>query len=90
MGTGVAQWLCNYCHTEARSSIPSDYGVKTEVHVLRKEQQMGLPSLNDLAVDGTLNTTNKNEKTKNYYTCLRWVQIIREVQFSLRLNTRID
>ena len=28
-------------------------------NVLRKGQKMGVPSLNDLAVDGTLNTTNQ-------------------------------
>ena len=40
------------CHATARGSIPSGNGVKTELHVLRKGQQMGVPSLNDLNVDG--------------------------------------
>ena len=40
----------------ARSSIPGGNGVKTELHVLRKGQLMGAPSLNGLAVDRTLNT----------------------------------
>ena len=47
------------CHTMTRGSIPSWDGVKTELHVLRKGKWMGSPSLNDLAVDGTLNTTNQ-------------------------------
>ena len=41
------------CHPTDRGSIPYGNGVKTELHVLRKEQKMGVPSLNDLAVDGT-------------------------------------
>ena len=43
----------------ARGSIPGRNGVFTELHVLRKGQKMGVPSLNDLAVDGTLNTANQ-------------------------------
>ena len=46
------------CHATTRGSIPGRNGVKTELHVLRKGQQIGASSLNDLAVDGTLNTTN--------------------------------
>ena len=41
------------CHATARGSIPDRNGVKTELHILRKGQLMGVPSLNDLAVDGT-------------------------------------
>ena len=41
------------CQATARCSIPGGNGVITELHVLRKEQQMGVSSLNDLAVDGT-------------------------------------
>ena len=41
------------CHAKARGSIPVGDGEKTELHVLRKEQLMGVPSPNDLAVDGT-------------------------------------
>ena len=37
----------------ARGSIPGGNGVFTELHVLRKGQWKGVPSLNDLAVDGT-------------------------------------
>ena len=39
----------------ARGSIPGGNGeqVFTELYVLRKGQYMGVPSLNDLAVDGT-------------------------------------
>ena len=37
------------CHVTSRGSIPGGYGVKT----LRKGEYMGVPSLNDLAVDGT-------------------------------------
>ena len=40
------------CHATSRGSIPGGNGVKTELHVLRKGHEMGLPSLNDLAVDG--------------------------------------
>ena len=47
------------CHTMTQGSIPSGYGVKTKLHVLHKGQQMGVPSLNDLAVDGTIYTTNQ-------------------------------
>ena len=41
------------CHATARGSIPAGNGIFTELHVLRKGQYMGVPSLNDLAVDGT-------------------------------------
>ena len=47
------------CHATAPGSIPGRDGVFTELHVLRKGQYMGVPSLNDLAVDGTLNTNNQ-------------------------------
>ena len=48
------------CHTTTRGSIPGGNGVFTEVQVLRKGQYMGLPSLNDLAVDVERKTqTNK-------------------------------
>ena len=40
-------------HATARGSIPGWNSVLTELHVLRKGQEMGVPSLNDLAVDGT-------------------------------------
>ena len=43
------------CHATARGSILGRNGVFIELHVLRK----GVPSLNDLAVDGTLTTTNQ-------------------------------
>ena len=46
------------CHATALGSIPVGNGEKTELHVLRKRQLMGVPSLNDLAVDGMLNTAN--------------------------------
>ena len=46
------------CHATTWSSIPGGDGVKIELQVLRKGQQMGVPSLNDLVVNGTLNTTN--------------------------------
>ena len=42
-------------------------GVFIELHVLRKGQLMGVPSLNDLAVDGTLNTTNQPTNIKMLY-----------------------
>ena len=41
------------CHATARGSIPGGSVVKTEQRVLHKGQYMGVPSLNDLAVDGT-------------------------------------
>ena len=41
------------CHVMARGSIPGGDGLKTELHFLLKGQQMGVPSLNDLTVDGT-------------------------------------
>ena len=41
------------CQATIRGSIPGENGVKTEVHVLRKGQLMGVPFPNDLAVDGT-------------------------------------
>ena len=47
------------CHATARGSIPGGNGLFTELHVLRKGQYMGVPSLNDLAVDGTQNTNNQ-------------------------------
>ena len=48
-----------YCHATARGSIPGGNSVKPESHVLRKGQEMRMSSLNDLAVDGKLNTTNQ-------------------------------
>ena len=48
------------CRATAQSLIPDGYGVKNEIHVLCKGQLMRVPSLNDLAVDGTLNTTNQS------------------------------
>ena len=54
------------CHATARGSIPGRNGVFIELHVLRKGQFMGVPSLNDLAVDGTLNTTNQPTKIYMY------------------------
>ena len=47
------------CRATARGSIPGGYGVKTELHIFRKGQYIGVPSLNDLAIDGALNTTNQ-------------------------------
>ena len=41
------------CQVTAWGSIPGGNGVFTEHHVLRKGQFMGVPSLNDLAVEGT-------------------------------------
>ena len=41
------------CHATIRGSIPDGDGVKTELHILRKGQLKGAPSLNDLAVDWT-------------------------------------
>ena len=41
------------CHATARGSIPGGNDVLTELHVLRKGQEKGVPSLNDLVVDGT-------------------------------------
>ena len=43
----------SHVHASARGSIPGGNGGKTELHVLRKGQYMGVPSLNDLTVDGT-------------------------------------
>ena len=40
------------CHVMARGSIPGGNGVKTELHLLHKGQKMGVPSLNELTVDG--------------------------------------
>ena len=51
-GAGVA-WRSGSvmdCNATARGSIPGGNGVKNELHVLRKEQLLGVPSLNDLAV----------------------------------------
>ena len=46
--------LLNFdCHATARDSIPGGNGVKTELHILCKGLYMGVPSLNDLPVDGT-------------------------------------
>ena len=41
------------CHATTRGSIPSGNGAFTDLHVLRKGHKKGVPSLNDLAVDGT-------------------------------------
>ena len=48
------------CHKTPRGSIPDGNGVKTELHILCKGQLMGVPSLNDLAVDGTSNINQSN------------------------------
>ena len=50
------------CHATAQGSIPGRNSVKNKLHVLLKVQLMGVPSLNDLAVDETLNTTNQRIK----------------------------
>ena len=48
------------CHATTRGSIHGGNGVFTELHVLRKGQEKkGVSSLNDLAVDGMLNSTKK-------------------------------
>ena len=47
------------CQTTIWGSIPSGDSVKPELHIDRKGQLMWVPSLNDLAVDGTLKTTNQ-------------------------------
>ena len=47
------------CHVTARGSIPGQNDVFIEFHILRKGQLIGMPSLNDLTVDGMLNTTNQ-------------------------------
>ena len=56
-GAGVGQQMCNEMPRDGRGSIPGWYGVKTKLHVIRKE--MGEPSLNIPAVDETENTTNQ-------------------------------
>ena len=63
------------CHATAQGSIPGRNGVKTELHVLRKGL-WGLPSLNDLAVDGTLNTTNQPTNIKYLQTVGRLRDVI--------------
>ena len=56
------------CHAAAKGSIPTENGVKTEHHVLLKGQEMGVPSLNDLAADGTLNqATNQRLHNPLYF-----------------------
>ena len=60
------------CHETARGSIPGRNGVFIELHVLRKGHYMGVPSLNDLAVDGTLKQqtnqpTSSTVKTLNHF-----------------------
>ena len=52
-GAGMAQCSVMDCHTRAWGSIPGGNSLKTELHVLRKGQSIGVLSLNDLAVDGT-------------------------------------
>ena len=47
------------CESPLRLAFHGRNGVFIELHVLCKGGSMGLPSLNDLAVDGTLNTTNQ-------------------------------
>ena len=49
------------CHAMTRGSITGGKGVKTELHFLRKGQYMGVPSLNDLAVDGTQNKPTNHQ-----------------------------
>ena len=63
MGAGVAQRLCN-----GLSPDGPGFGVKPELHVLPKGQLIGVPSINDLAVDGTLNTTNQPTITQTPIT----------------------
>ena len=61
MGWGYMRLCCHLVgsrslidwYATARGSIRNGNGVFTELHVLRKGQRMGVPSLNDLAVDGT-------------------------------------
>ena len=58
-GAGVAQRWCNGLPRNDPGFDSRWYGVKTELHILRKGQSMGALSLNDFAVDGMLNTTNQ-------------------------------
>ena len=60
-GAGVVQRLCNGLPRDS-PGFDSRWewsGVKTELHILYKGQLIGVPSLNDLAVDWMLNTTNQ-------------------------------
>ena len=50
------------CHTMARGSIPGGNGVVTELHVFHKGQEIGVPYLNDLAVDGIRKTQQTKPK----------------------------
>ena len=61
------------CHTTTRGSIAGENGVKTKPPVLQKGHYniTGLPSLNDLAVGGTQNTTNKH---RQFYILLSILQ----------------
>ena len=52
-------------HATTKVSIPGGHNVKTELHVLRKGQLMGVLSLNDFNVDGTLNTSNTTMQPTN-------------------------
>ena len=53
-------------HATTKVSIPGGDSVKTELHVLRKGQLMGVPSLNDFN-NVPLNTTNQPTNLRKGY-----------------------
>ena len=58
------------CHATARGSIPVGNGVKTKLHVLRKGQLKGLPSINDLISMGRITQpTNRNSYVYICFFC---------------------
>ena len=62
-------WLSGYVmdyHATARGLIPGRNCVFIKLHFLRKGQEMGVLSLNDIAVDGTLNQPT-NQPTNHVY-----------------------
>ena len=78
--TGELPWCSGSimdCHATAPGSIPGRDGVFTEFHVHLKGQEMGVSSLNDLAVNGTLITNKQTSQTPFFRQSLLLKQFIR-------------
>ena len=61
------------CHATARGSIPVGNGVKTELHVLRKGQSTGVPSLNVKHNQPTNHPIKWQESTLGLYKMIDWL-----------------
>ena len=84
MGQTIVWWRRGSvmdCCVTTRVSIPGGYSVKNELHIFHKGQKMGVPSLNYLAVNGKLNTTNQlyiNNILSHNYVSQSYFEIVKK------------